>query len=241
MSASGFVYTVCNSTPPPGAGCGGYGQPQCCGAGPCLVPPMSVTSPPHGLLPPPPDPSLRPTPGHTYGGRFGDTITDDFQGSWGMPGSSPPLYRPRDPPARPSDCTTLPCANGGFCQMHQHGPFCNCSRVQYCGALYMDPLAKCDAKQRERAVRQEDAFKASISMDALNKQTAMMCTNTTKRMTHGFSSYFPEPRSPCSPVSHTPTVLLRAVRTPVRISRPIAHGVSFLIPALRTLPPVPAY
>jgi hypothetical protein len=29
-------------------------------------------------------------------------------------------------------------------------------------------------------------------------------------VTHGFSSYFPEPRSPCSPVSHTPTVLLRA-------------------------------
>lgn len=66
--------------------------------------------------------------------------------------------------------------------MNQHGPFCNCSRVQYCGPLCMDPLATCDAKQRERAVRQEDAFKASISMDALNKQKAMMCTNTTKRM-----------------------------------------------------------
>jgi hypothetical protein len=54
-------------------------------------------------------------------------------------------------------------------------------------------------------------------------------------VTHCFSSYFPEPRSPCSAIPHTPTVLLRAVRTPARISRPIAHGFSFLIPTLRTL------
>ena len=46
----------------------------------------------------------------------------------------------------------------------------------------MDSLSKCDTKQREHAVRQEDAFKASISMDTLNKQKSMMCTNTTKRM-----------------------------------------------------------
>jgi hypothetical protein len=31
------------------------------------------------------------------------------------------------------------------------------------------------------------------------------------RVTHGVSLYFPEPRSPCSPVSHTHTILLRAV------------------------------
>jgi hypothetical protein len=193
---------------------------------------MSGASPPPGFLPPPPDPSLRPTPGPTYSGSFGDTITGGFQGGWGMPGSSP-LYRPQDPPTRPSDCSTKyrqihvrpdPCeararraraqnrtrkagnheptasqmvfvgnaffhrttnaagkasrTTGRFCQMNSHGPFCNCNRVQYCGPLCMDPLTKCDAKQRERAVRQEDAFKdsTSISMDALNKQKTCALT-----------------------------------------------------------------